>query len=46
LSALFNGLIDWLVLDWDMGGLTDKDTRIVVYKKMKSAATVVCLKQN
>jgi hypothetical protein len=33
LSALFNGLIEWLVLDWDIGGLNDKDTRIVVYKK-------------
>jgi hypothetical protein len=41
-----NKLLDWLVLDWYIRGLNDKDKRIAVYNKIDEIrAAIVCLQE-
>jgi hypothetical protein len=39
-------LMDWLVLDWNVRGLNDKDKRLAVYNKIdESNCSVICLQE-
>jgi hypothetical protein len=39
-------LMDWLVLDWNVIGLNDRDKRLVVYNKIdESNCFVICLQE-
>ena len=41
-----NLLLDWLVFDWNVRGLNDRDKRLAVYNKIdESNASVVCLQE-
>jgi exonuclease III len=41
-----NWLMDWMVLDWNVKGLNDKDKRLAVYNKIEeSNCSVVCLQE-
>jgi exonuclease III len=39
-------LMDWMVLDWNVRGLNDKDKRLAVYNKIdESNYSIVCLQE-
>jgi hypothetical protein len=41
-----NWLMDWVVLDWNVRGLNDKDKRLVVHNKIEeSNCAVICLQE-
>jgi hypothetical protein len=39
-------LMDWLVLDWNVRGLNDKDKRLAIYNKIdESNCSIICLQE-
>src|SRR3954463_9304263 len=41
-----SSVLDWLVLDWNVRGLNDKDKRLAVFNKIEeSGAAIVCLQE-